>query len=119
MRIQPGFKFVDEAALSQACIAFDNDDGHTAMHQALLERGLYELEFRLAPHHARGHTLDSPSAHTKGTRPYALDEIGLQRLGLAFHGYRRLLLYIKDAPHKLIRVVRNENVTPIRRVDQP
>jgi hypothetical protein len=118
MRIQPGFEFVNEAALSQACISLHNDYGDSTMGQALLQRGLYDLEFRFAPHHACADTFDAPPPHSKGARANALDKVGLQRFRLAFHAHRRLFLHIEDAAHQFIGVVRDEDVTPICRVDQ-
>ena len=44
--------------------------------------------------------------------------ISLQRLRLAFHRDRRLFLHIEDAAHEFIGIVGNEDIAPIRRVDQ-
>ena len=90
-----------------------------AIDHTLLKSRLDGLEFRFAPDHSGGYAFDTSSASPKCARPNTLNDVRLQWLGLAFHSERRLLLHIEDTAYQFIRVVRNEDVAPMRRVDQP
>src|SRR5262245_6867248 len=90
MCIDPTFEFIDQTTLAQPRIAFDDDDGHTAIDGALLQRVLDDLEFRFAPNHSSRYAFDASSPQPKCPWSYSLNQIRLQRLAFPFDSDRPL-----------------------------
>src|SRR5678815_4700459 len=119
MRIQPRFKFINEAALTQPCIPFDNDNGHTPISYTTLDSRAHDLEFRFAPDHSSCYAFDATSTQLERAWTYTQDNIGLQWLALAFDQDRRLRLHIEHTTDKLVSIMRYKCVASLRRGNQP
>src|SRR5688500_6800805 len=102
MCLQPRFKFIDEAAFSQTRLSFHDDHVAMAIGHTLPKSRLYGLKFRFAADHSCCSAFDPSSADSKSARPHTMDKVCSQRLGLAFHYQRRLLLHIEHTTHQLI-----------------